>query len=127
MQVITQTLSPAEIPELAQIVALLRPEPPLKTLRGDAVRGRAIYAEACMACHRYNASGELAFRSAPLTGRQDWYLLSQLQKFRDGIRGGDPTDEDAAKMHLAAKGQPDLYFLDVIAFLMELPGKKKGP
>jgi cytochrome c553 len=51
-----------------------------------------------MECHRYNASGEMAFGSPPLVGRQGWYLLAQLLKFKNLHRGAAKGDEKGAKM-----------------------------
>ena len=51
-----------------------------------------------MECHRYNASGEMAFGSPPLVGRQDWYLLAQLRKFKNLHRGSVKGDGKGAKM-----------------------------
>ena len=74
-----------------------------------------LYQESCAACHRYNASGELAFKSAPLHGLQDWYLFAQLTKFRDGIRGAHPQDEDGAKMRLVITNLDEQQLRDVVA------------
>lgn len=93
------------------------------SLQGDPERGKAFYDEYCMACHRFNGHGELAFHSASLNGLQDWYLLEQINKFQQGIRGYHPDDEAGAKMrqavsHLVTREQK----LDVLAYLTELAG-----
>jgi len=60
-----------------------------------------------MECHRYNAHGELAFKSAPLAALPDWYLAAQFQKFLNDIRGTHPDDEAGAKMHEMARRPRD--------------------
>ena len=124
MHAIAQTVRPEDIAQIAAIVASLPPQATRNTLGGDAVRGRMIYHDGCIDCHRYNGSGEEAFRSAPLTGLQDWYLVAQLGKFRTGIRGVVPADEDGAKMHLATSGMTDEQFRSVVAYIAELAAKR---
>jgi cytochrome c553 len=64
----------------------------------DLANGMLLFQERCMECHRYNASGEMAFGSPPLVGRQDWYLLAQLRKFKNLHRGSVKGDGKGAKM-----------------------------
>jgi cytochrome c553 len=40
----------------------------------------------------------MAFGSPPLVGRQDWYLLAELRKFKSLHRGSVTGDEKGAKM-----------------------------
>lgn len=94
------------------------------TLKGDAKRGSQLYADNCMGCHRFNGHGELVFHSASLNGLQDWYLLDQINKFQQGIRGYHPEDEAGAKMrqavsHITSEQQK----LDLLAFLTALAKK----
>lgn len=78
-------------PEQVQAVALYVEKLPLvipakRVIDGaDVAAGQLLFYERCMECHRYNASGEMAFGSPPLVGRQDWYLLAQLMKFKTYI------------------------------------------
>lgn len=120
MHAIAKLLDESQVAALASTVAAMARHPTRNTLGGDAIRGRLLFEERCMACHRYNGSGELAFKAAPLTGLQDWYLVAQLQKFRAGIRGGSPSDEDGSKMHLVANDLSDTEFRDVAAYIAHL-------
>jgi len=56
----------------------------------------------------------------PASFLQDWYLVAQLIKFRDGLRGEIPGDEDGAKMHLQTGSLTDEQFRDVVAYLANL-------
>lgn len=91
-------------PEQVQTVALYVEKLPLvipakRVIDGaDVAAGQLLFYERCMECHRYNASGEMAFGSPPLVGRQDWYLLAQLMKFKNLHRGTAKGDEKGAKM-----------------------------
>jgi cytochrome c553 len=91
-------------PEQIQAVALYAEKLPLviptkRVIDGaDIAAGQMLFYERCMECHRYNASGEMAFGSPPLVGRQGWYLLAQLLKFKNLHRGAAKGDEKGAKM-----------------------------
>ncbi len=124
MHAIAQTLTPADITTVTEIVAALPPHPTRITQGGNPAHGRTIYLDGCIDCHRYNGSGEEAFRSAPLTGLQDWYLAAQLGKFRDGIRGTVASDDDGAKMHVIANGLTDEQCRDVAAYIAWLAVRK---
>ena len=73
---------------------------------GDPVQGETLYFELeCLGCHGrkgqgYKGTGDHGQRpvyDAPrLAGQHDWYLIRQLQNFKDGIRGytGDKAGQD---------------------------------
>lgn len=124
MHAIARLLSPSDIDNLVGTIAAMPSHPTVNTLGGDARRGLTVYHEYCAACHRYNASGELAFKSAPLTGLQDWYLVDQLTKFRSGIRGAHPQDEDGAKMRLVTTSLNEQHDRDVVAYIAVLANQK---
>lgn len=120
MHAVARTLSPDDVTNLAATIAAMPRHPTQNTLGGDGARGKPFYDDYCIACHRYNGSGELAFNSAPLTGLQDWYLMAQIAKFRAGIRGGTARDEDGAKMHVVANDLTEAQFRDVVAYIAQL-------
>ena len=75
-----------------------------------------------MECHRYNASGEMAFGSPPLIGRQSWYLEEQLKKFKAGKRGAIKNDVNGAKMVQITNFfvEDEQMLRDVVAYIMTL-------
>ncbi|HAL71745.1 MAG TPA: hypothetical protein DCP71_08250 [Verrucomicrobiales bacterium] len=100
MAAIAKTLKPEQMAAVAnhvQSLALVVPKE--RTLEGAQVQaGQELFYERCMECHRYNASGEQLFGSPPLVGRQGWYLLAQLKKFKSLHRGNAKGDDKGAKM-----------------------------
>lgn len=84
--------------------------------------GMQLFQERCMECHRYNASGEMAFGSPPLVGRQGWYLEAQLKKFKSGKRGAVKNDVNGAKMvQMTTLFIEDEQMLrNVVAYIMTL-------
>ena len=54
-------------------------------------------------------------------GMDDWYLVSQLQNFKDGIRGGHPQDRYGEQMAFMARTLVgDSAIDDVVAYINTL-------
>lgn len=84
---------------------------------GDPVKGKSLYAT-CIACHGQNGEGLQATNSPRLAGLHDWYLISQLKKFRSGLRGANSDDIYGAQMAVFAKALSDEQaILDVVAYI----------
>lgn len=88
----------------------------------DPTEGMRLFQERCMECHRYNASGEMAFGSPPLVGRQAWYLEEQLKRFKSGRRGAIKDDVNGAKMVQMTKLfiEDEQMLRNVVAYIMTL-------
>ncbi|MBU6429671.1 MAG: c-type cytochrome [Cyanobacteria bacterium REEB65] len=117
-----QTLaSTADVKAVAAYVASLPPVDSPQTLQGDAGRGRDLYLQSCAACHGMLASGNAAMGAPRLAGRDDWYLVRELEDFRSGKRGADPRDPGSNTMQAMAATLPDEQSLrDVAVFLASL-------
>ena len=90
------------------------------TVQGDVVRGERIYA-VCSYCHGSDAQGIQAINAPRMAGMTDWYLASQLQNFRSGIRGGHPQDFYGKQMGFMGRNlQTDEQINDVIAYINSL-------
>lgn len=118
MRSISMILSPEQLAEAADHVARL---PEGKTeMHGDKKsvdRGRSIFANECMQCHRYNGRGEVVFHSAQLTTLNRDYLVRQLKKYRNGWRGNDKSDFYGHKMVEIAGTLSDESIEDVVNFI----------
>ncbi len=136
MAAIAKSLSPEQIDAVIQHTASMPPTTPAEVDRegktANIEEGRMLFQERCMECHRYNASGELAFGSPPLVGQQGWYLTAQLKKFKSGQRGAVKGDVNGAKMILSSTFIGDADMLrDVVAYILTLnpepePAIKEG-
>ncbi len=78
-------------------VASLDAKKPEKTVEGDIVKGKTHYLT-CTACHGDKAQGNQQLNAPSLKHLDDWYILSQLKKFKEGIRGTNPKDITGAQM-----------------------------
>lgn len=96
--------------------------PSLLTVEGaDIKEGKYLFEMRCMECHRYNASGELAFGSPPLYGLQGWYLTTQLTHFKSGHRGTAKGDLNGAKMVFTSSFiENDQMLKDLVGYILTL-------
>jgi cytochrome c553 len=110
-----------DITAVAAYVASLPDPVPQPTLtEGDPNRGKALYAT-CAACHGAQARGNQAVNGPSLVATNDWYLETTLQKYKAGIRGGNPQDQLGALMRSMAGTLPDNQaIVDVIAYIATL-------
>jgi cytochrome c oxidase subunit 2 len=87
---------------------------------GDADRGKVLYG-ICATCHGPNAQGMQEMNAPALAGREEWYLVRQLQNFKAGVRGGNADDVYGRQMApMAQVLANDQAIEDVAAFLRTL-------
>ena len=111
-----------DLAAVAAYVASLPPARPESEIHGgDPERGKAHYA-LCGSCHAVDGSGNQQMSSPALRYASDWYLLSQLEKYRAGVRGANPiSNPNGALMGQLAMTLPDEQALkDVVAHIMTL-------
>jgi cytochrome c553 len=111
----------ADVIAVANYVASMAPIVTHLTLEGgDAATGKMYYAT-CATCHGQNAEGSISQNAPPLVGLNDWYMLNQLKKFKDGLRGANPKDTTGAMMApMAMTLADDTAMKSVIAYIKTL-------
>lgn len=123
MRAIALTLEGADaIQGLAEYFTDLSPPAPESTVNGDVDRGRELYM-VCAACHGENGEGGRQLNTPSLVDMPDWYVLRQLEYFREGIRGSHPEDMFGMQMvpiMQTLSGEQDL--VDLTAFIDTLGG-----
>ena len=88
---------------------------------GDPDRGKTFFA-VCGACHGMNGEGMEALNAPKLAGQETWYIIRQLENFRDGIRGTNPQDTFGMQMAPMAQTLPNEQAIeDVAAYIKTLP------
>jgi cytochrome c oxidase subunit 2 len=101
MMSMASTLSDENIKDIVKWITTtesLKPEP---TIKGNAQSGKALYSS-CTACHGVQAGGNKALGAPKLQGLNDWYILTQLNHFREGIRGTNKSDTYGQQMKAAS-------------------------
>lgn len=111
-----------DIPSVAQYVSSLPAPFPESTLHGNAGVG-ATYYEVCVACHGVDGLGDELLHAPPIVQMHDWYMFSQLQKFRSGARGTVPADTWGLTMRVNSLTLDDQAIQDVIAYVQTLRGR----
>jgi cytochrome c553 len=103
----------AGIDEAIAYVSSFEPKTPPITIEGDVTRGRSLYVT-CESCHGAKGQGNQAMGAPALAARTDWYLVTQLQNYKAGVR-------DNAQMRAIASTLPDQQAIDdVVAYINTL-------
>jgi cytochrome c553 len=95
-----------DVKAVAHYVETLSPVPHASSLPGDPKAGQTLYAT-CAACHGDNGAGNQDLGAPRIAGVDDWYLATELRKFRSGIRGTNPKDREGRLMRPMARALPD--------------------
>jgi len=113
--------APAQLDSFVSYILTLDDDPAEVTIEADTTRGKELYVLTCLACHGEKGMGNKALNSPRLTGMSDWYMVTQLQKFRAGLRGDHPDDAIGLQMVPFAKALPDEQsLLDVVVYINTL-------
>jgi cytochrome c oxidase subunit 2 len=89
--------------------------------KGDATAGQALFAT-CSACHGANAEGNKDLNAPKLSGQAGWYLVRQLNHFKQGLRGTHENDAFGKQMvPFATTLVDDAAVRNVVAYISTLP------
>lgn len=109
----------AAVAEYVASLPVVDPEPTLEG--GDPERGKTLYAP-CVACHGTDGAGNQQLNAPPINHASDWYLLTSLKNFKQGVRGTNPKDTTGMLMRPMSMTLADEQAMkDVIAYIMSLP------
>lgn len=95
-----------DVKNVAHYVETLPPVSHASSFPGDPKAGATLYAT-CAACHGDNGAGNQDLGAPRIAGVDDWYLATELRKFRSGVRGTDPKDREGRLMRPMARTLPD--------------------
>jgi cytochrome c oxidase subunit II len=111
-----------DVESVAEYVSALPSRIPAETMApGDTAAGRISYQTVCITCHQEDGSGNEVLGAPSLTHQYDWYMMTQLAKFRSGMRGAHPDDAMGAQMAAMSQTLADSTAMhDVIAFIRTL-------
>ena len=110
----------AAIDDVVAYIMTLPDDPAPATVTGVAKYGKKRYAT-CAACHGARGQGVQAMNAPGLRGMSDWYMVTQLKNFRQGIRGSHPNDMYGSQMVLmSAMLNDDQAIDDIVAYINTL-------
>lgn len=99
------------------VASLEKVVPPAMVEGGNVAQGKALYAT-CSACHGKAGEGNQGMNSPPLSHMSDWYLVSTLEKFKEGIRGANPANPNAVMMRgMSNMLTDDQAIKDVVSYI----------
>jgi cytochrome c553 len=108
---------------VARYVASLPSTRQTPALQGDPKVGEELFA-LCGSCHGPTGEGEDDAKAPRLAGVDDWYLATQLRKFKNGVRGADSKDPEGRLMRPMARSLPDENAIrNVVAYIETLKSK----
>jgi cytochrome c oxidase subunit 2 len=110
----------AAISNVTAYIGTFPDKPAPATVNGDAKNGEKRYVT-CAACHGSDGRGLQATNAPGLRGMSDWYLVTQLKNFKQGIRGAHPQDLYGPQMaSMAAILVDDQAINDLVAYVNTL-------
>lgn len=95
-------ISEEDVKAVSHYVETLPPVRHPTSLPGDPQAGAALFAT-CAACHGDNGAGNQDLKAPRIAGTDDWYLATELRKFRSGVRGTNPKDAEGRLMRPMAR------------------------
>jgi cytochrome c553 len=106
--------------EAVAFITALESKKPAATVSGNVAHGKQLY-QTCAACHGSKAEGNAELQAPALAARSDWYLVTQLRNFKNGLRGSDSRDTLGAQMRAIGASLPDEAAInDVVAYINTL-------
>jgi len=108
----------AAIDNVVAYIRTLPDNPAPATVQKNATNGQKLYVTICGACHGADGRGTQAMNAPRLKGMSDWYLVTQLKNFKQGIRGAHPKDMYGPQMaSMAAILADDQATDDLVAYI----------
>ena len=115
-----QFKSPGALENLAAYIGTFADDAPEVTVIGDVTAGKTAYA-ICAACHGDKGQGLESMSGPRLVGQNDWYLVTQINKFKKGQRGYHNSDHGGRQMRpMVATLADDKAVNDVVAYISSL-------
>jgi cytochrome c oxidase subunit II len=115
----------AAVENVVAYITSLPDLPPEQTVQGDIESGKDIWTT-CGNCHGWQGEGIAALNAPRQAGMNDWYMVTQLKNFRNGVRGAHDDDKYGMQMAMmAAILQSDQRINDVVAYINTLSGTKE--
>ena len=120
MQPMAATLATdAMVNNVLAYIGTLPDNPAPATISGDIAHGAKLYV-VCANCHGGDGKG-IRMNAPRAAGISDWYLLSQLKNFKEGVRGTHPADLHGKQMGFMARMlQDEQAMKDVVAYINTL-------
>jgi|TARA_R110001583_G_scaffold138880_2_gene290644 cbb3-type cytochrome c oxidase subunit III len=101
MMSMVSNLSDQKLKEVVAWITTTHSDKPSSSLIADEKAGKKLY-QSCVTCHGSNAHGNKTLGAPKLNDLNDWYIFTQLNHFRLGIRGAEASDSYGKQMKAAS-------------------------
>lgn len=101
MMNMVSNLSDQQLTDIAKWATKTDSAKPASSMQADAQTGKALY-QTCAACHGSQALGNKTLGAPKLSSLNDWYIVTQLNHFRLGLRGTEVSDLYGQQMRAAS-------------------------
>jgi cytochrome c553 len=81
----------------------------------------------CASCHGQEGHGYEALRAPAIAGLPDYYFMQQVKRYRDGLRGSEPSEKDVYFMHRETVELDDQLFRDLAKLVAAMKPRKANP
>lgn len=120
MKAMVSHFTEQELGDIAAWVSTTQSSHPQASVEASIDAGKKLY-QSCAACHGPQGLGNQQLGAPALAGLNDWYLITQLNHFRQGIRGNQSADSYGQQMKAASSilsSEQDVA--DVAAYINQL-------
>ena len=94
----------------------------------DGNRAGQVAFSACVACHGADGAGNAVISAPRIAGLPAWYVIEQVNKFRDGRRGAHPDDAPGLRMRPMSRALSSVAEIEAVAaYVASLPVAKPAP
>jgi cytochrome c553 len=115
-------ISDQDVEDVVVYIGTLKGRVVQSGIAGDAQAGKSSYA-VCVTCHGANGEGKEALNAPKIAGLPDWYVIRQLNNFKNVIRGVHAKDIYGQQMRpMAMTLANDEAVRNVTAYLASLKG-----
>jgi cytochrome c oxidase subunit 2 len=109
--------SPMDLANVSAYIGTLPDTPIEHTIKGNIGNGKDLYTSTCSACHGQNGAGVESTKAPRLQNMSDWYLLTQLNHFKNGVRGTAPKDLYGQQMSSVASFLTQEQMNDLVSYI----------
>ncbi len=120
MRPMAEMLSEERLSQVSRLVATLPNQNQLDNPGKRTERGKQLYS-GCGACHGADGRGNQQFAAPNLVTQDSWYLIKQLNNYRNNIRGTQDRDIPGRQMRSAVSGlESEQDLIDVVSFIQSM-------
>jgi cytochrome c553 len=109
------------------IVVCLLAEPAAQAAEDRRQAAEHFWRNECASCHGQEGHGYEELRAPAIAGLPDFYFMQQVKRFREGLRGSNPSEKDVYFMHRETVELDDDLYRDLAKLVAAMKPRKPTP